>query len=220
MLFRSYNARQTSNATRRAPVGEIVSVIDNYINLSGRDIQGYELGLQWRSPRTRLGSFTLSGDATHYLLREAQADPVTPVLDELGRNGRAHWRGNASLSWREGAWSAGWFTSYFGTFVDTSAATTEAIYLALGKPKYISVFNDNGVVRFLYKVTPAVNHNAWIAYRFEGGAAKWLRGVSLRGGLNNVFDAIPPLADEQYGFFTGMANPRGRTFTFEVAKKF
>jgi len=219
-LFAAYNAKQPTNATRRAPVGEIVSVIDNYINLSGRDIEGYELGVQWRSPRTRLGSFTLNGEATHYLRRESQADPVTPVLDELGRNGRAHWRGNASVSWRQGGWSAGWFATYFGTFVDTSAATTEAIYLALGRPKYISVFNDNGVVRYLYKVTPSIPHNAWLAYRFDRGAPKWLRGVSVRGGINNVFDAIPPLADEQYGYFTGSANPRGRTFTFDVTTKF
>jgi hypothetical protein len=219
-LFAAYNAKQSSNATRRAPVGEIVSVIDNYINLSGRDIEGYEIGLQWRSPRTRLGSFTLNGEATHYLRRESQSDPVTPVLDELGRNGRAHWRGNASASWRQGNWAAGWFSTYFGTFVDTSAATTEAIYLALGQPKYISVFNDNGVTRYLYKVTPSLTHNAWLSYRFDRGAPKWLRGVTLRGGINNVFDAIPPLADEQYGFFTGSANPRGRTFTFDLTSKF
>jgi hypothetical protein len=31
---------------------------------------------------------------------------------------------------------------------------------------------------------------------------------------------MPPLADEQYGFFTGSANPRGRTFTFDLTCKF
>lgn len=67
-LSAAFNARQTSNATRRAPVGELVSVIDDYLNRSGRDIPGYEVGVNWRSPKTRLGTFTLSGDVTHHLL--------------------------------------------------------------------------------------------------------------------------------------------------------
>jgi outer membrane receptor protein involved in Fe transport len=219
-LFSAYNARQTSNNARRAPVGEVVSVIDDYLNLSGRDIQGYEFGVQWRGPKTRFGQFSFNGDATHYVLRRSKADELSPELDELERNGRTKWRASASVSWRQGPVSAGWFTSYFGSFVDTSAATTEAIYRALGGPDYIRVFNDNGITRYLYRVEPAISHNAWISYRFERGAHRWLRGVTLRGAINNVFDTEPPLADEQYGYFTGSANARGRQFTMEVSKRF
>ena len=53
-----------------------------------------------------------------------------------------------------------------------------------------------------------------------GNHGSALKGVSVRLGLNNVFDRIPPLADEQYGFFTGSANPRGRQFTFDLSRKF
>jgi outer membrane receptor protein involved in Fe transport len=218
--YAAYNARQTSNGAKRAPVGEFESLIDNYINLSGRDIEGYEIGIQWRTAKTRLGQFTFSGDTTHYLRRESQADPQTTVLDELNRNGRVAWRATASLAWRSGAWSAGWFSSYFGKFVDTSAATTEAIYTALGRPDYISVFNDNGITRYVLKVDPFINHNAWLSYRFDRGAHRWLRGVTVRGGINNVFDYEPSLADETYGYAGGGANPRGRQFTMDVSKKF
>jgi outer membrane receptor protein involved in Fe transport len=218
--FDAYNARQPSNNSRRAAVGEIDSVIDDYLNLSGRDIQGWEAGVQWRGPRTRLGQFNFSGEVTHYVLRRSQGDENSPVLDELARNGRAKWRANASLSWRQGPVSAGWFTNYFGSFVDTSAATTEPIYRALGGPGYIKVFNDNGVTRYLLRVDPMITHNAWASYRFDRRDSRWLRNTSVRVGVNNVLDRDPQLADEQYGYFTGSANPRGRTFTFEVAKKF
>ncbi|MCX6952218.1 MAG: TonB-dependent receptor [Verrucomicrobia bacterium] len=218
--YAAYNAKQGSNASRRAPVGEIVSVIDDYINLSGRDIQGYEIGVQWRSPKTRAGQFTFNADSTHYVLRRSQADETSVPLDELDRNGRVSWRASGSVSWRKGPVSAGWFTSYFGASVDTSAATTQAIYNALGGPNYIRVFNDNGVVRYLYLVRPAINHNAWVSYRFDNRAHRWLRGVTVRGGINNVLDTDPPLADEQYGYFSGSANPRGRQFTFDFSRKF
>ena len=218
--FATYNAAQPGNNSRRAAVGEVVSVIDDYLNLSGRDIQGYEFGVQWRSPRTRLGQFTLNGDATHYVLRRSKADEASRLLNELGRNGRVKWRANASLSWRQGGLSAGWFTSYFGSFVDTSAATTEPITRALGAPSYIRVFNDNGITRYLLRVDPTYNHNAWVSYRFSGKSRAWLKGVTVRGGINNVLDAEPQLADEQYGYQAGTANVRGRQFTFELSRKF
>ena len=217
--FAEYNQRP--GVLPRAPVGEVVSVIDDYLNLSGRDIQGYEFGVQYRMPRTRFGQFTFAGDATHYVLRRSQSDESSPTLDELERNGRTKWRANASLSWRQGPVSAGWFTSYFGSFVDTSAATTEPIYEALGRPEYIRVFNDNGITRYLLRVDPQINHNAWISYRFDrGNANRWLSGVTIRGGINNVFDEEPALVDEQYGYQPGTFNVRGRQFTMEVSKRF
>jgi len=218
--FAAFNARQTNPAARRAPVGEVESIIDNYINLSGRDLEGYEVGVQWRGPRTRFGAFSFNGDLTRYIRRQSQGDPAAPVLNELDRNGRVRWRASASLAWRHAGWSAGWFTSYFHSFVDLSAATTEPVYRALGQPEYIRVFNDNGITRYVLRVDPFLNHNAWIAYRFDRETRDWRRGLSLRLGLNNVLDTEPPLADETYGFAGGSANPRGRQATFEITKRF
>jgi hypothetical protein len=44
--------------------------------------------------------------------------------------------------------------------------------------------------------------------------------VTVRGGINNVMDSEPQLADEQYGYFSSTMNPRGRQFTMEVSRKF
>jgi iron complex outermembrane receptor protein len=218
--YAAYNARQASNATRRAPVGEFVSLVDDYINLGSRELEGYELGFRWRAPRGRFGQFTLSGDATRYLRREEQEDAASPVLSLLGRNGRAKWRASGSLTWRHGAWSAGWFTSYYGSFVDTSAATTEAVYRALGGPGYIRVFNDNGITRYLLRVAPMISHNANVGYRFGAESHRWLRGVSARLALNNVFDRDPSLADETNAYVGGTANIRGRQVSLELTKRF
>jgi iron complex outermembrane recepter protein len=216
--FATYNARNPNNP--RAPVGEFVSMIDDYVNLGGRDMEGYELGLQYRLPATRIGTFTVSGDATHYIRREDTNEDGGAPLDTLERNGRAKWRATASLAWRQGGWSAGWFTSYYGTFVDTSAATTEAIYVALGRPNYIRVFNDNGITRYLLRVDPVILHNASVSYRFGKESNRWVRQVSVRASVNNVFDLEPPVVDETNGFQGGTINPRGRQFALEVSKRF
>lgn len=218
-VFASYNA-DPANTVKRAPVGQFVSLVDDYINLSGRQIQGYEIGLQYRFPQTSFGQFNLRADSTHYLMRTSQGEAGAPWLNELDRNGRADWRASASLNWRRAQWSAGWFTNYFGGFVDTSASTTEAVYNALGQPSHIAPFDDNGVMRYLWKVDPYIQHNAWVSYRFKDTDHRWLKRMTVRFGVNNVFDTEPPVADETYGFFTGSANPRGRQFTIDLTQRF
>jgi len=44
--------------------------------------------------------------------------------------------------------------------------------------------------------------------------------VTIRGGINSVFDQEPALADEQYGYQPGTFNVRGRQFTMEISKRF
>lgn len=218
--FAAYNAQQTSTASMRAPVGQVVSLIDNYLNLAGLETEGYEFGFHWRAPRTRFGQFTLSGDATRYLIRRSQTEASAPVLDVLGRDGRTKWRGTFTTSWRNGPWAAGWFASYYGTFVSTSAATNEAIYELLNRPSHIRQFDDNGITRYYYRVKPFINNNVWASYRFGDSAESWLRGTTVRVGVNNVFDRDPPLSDEQFGYQAGTADNRGRRYSVELSKRF
>jgi hypothetical protein len=219
-MFAAYNARQPTNATKRAPVGEFVNVINGLLNLGSRELEGYELGLQYRIPQNRLGQFTCKVDATRYLRREDQVDETSPLLSRLKKDGYAEWRANASLAWRHGAWAAGWFTNYYGSYVDTSAATTQPVWDALGNPDYISEFYDNGVVRYLLRIDPAITHNVNLSYRFRSADRAWLRGVGVRLGVNNLFNEEPALIDEVHAYRPGTVNPRGRMYTLDISKSF
>lgn len=219
-LFAAYNARQATNATKRAPVGEFVHVVNGLINLGLRDLEGYEIGLQYRLPRTSFGQFTLKGDVTRYLRRQDQVDAASPVLSSLNKDGSASWRANLSLAWRKGQWAAGWFTNYYGSYVDTSAATTKPVWDALGNPDYIREFYDNGIVRYPLRIDPVITHNANVSYRFGHEGHRWLRGVTARLGINNVFDKEPPIMDEVHGYLSGAVNPRGRMYTLDITKAF
>lgn len=218
--FAAYNAAQPTNATKRAPVGEITSLINDYINLGSRRLAGVDIGFRYRFPEFGLGRFTLRGEATRNLQRDEELADDGVVIDDLGKNGRAKWVGNAALNWRLGGWSADWFTTYYGATADTSAATTGAIYDALGKPKSIVAINDNGVMRYYMRVKPAVLHNLRVAYTFgeRDGGGKAPNTITL--GVANVFDAEPPVADEDEGFFVGTVNPRGRQFRLRYDRRF
>jgi len=218
--FAAYNAAQTGNATKRAVVGEITSLINDYINLGSRRLAGVDFGLQYQVPDFGFGQFSLRGEATRNIQRDEELADDGVVIDQLGKDGRAKWIGNLALNWRKGGWSAGWFTTYYGASADTSAATTEAIYEALGRPKSITVFNDNGIKRYYMRVKPATLHNFRITYAFgRGGEGQDYRNA-LTLGVNNVFDAWPPVADEDEGFFVGTVNPRGRQFRLKFEHRF
>jgi outer membrane receptor protein involved in Fe transport len=217
----------TFNSTRppaqqRAPVGSVVSVVTDYVNLAGREVQGLDFGFEFRLPKNRLGQFMVRGDAAYLLQFETEAEPGAVPVSSINRDGRVRFRGNAGLTWRQGRWSAGWFTTYYGAFVDTSASTTKDVYDALGRPDYISHYVDSGgVARYRYLVTSSISHNAYVNYAIGRQRGRLLGNTSLRVGVNNVFDAEPPIADEDYGYRRGAAtNPRGRTFYSQITKRF
>jgi len=219
-FFAAYNAGRPA-AEQRAVVGLVKSVVDDYVNLAFRDFEGYDIGAEYRFPETFLGNFTLRSEVTRWLKRKEVAESGAAEESLLEENGRPKWRANASLSWRRKQWSAGWFSSYFGSYVDTSAATTEAVWAALGYPSYIRSYNNDGLIRYYYKVEPWIVHNANVSYRFDQRAKMpWLRNVTVRVGVTNVLDTDPPIADETAGFMLGTANPRGRMLNLDITKRF
>jgi iron complex outermembrane recepter protein len=209
-------------------VGQVLSVVDDYLNLAGRNLEGVDVSVQYRLPRTRFGQFTLRGEGAWMGRFEEQLEAGAIVQDNLNENGITRWKANASVSWRQGDWSAGWFTSYVKGTVDTSAALgaagtdpvlIDAVLSALNYPNYFRPFSDAaGAIRLGYLVEDWISHNTYVNYRFNRRSHPWLRGSSVRVGINNVVDRDPPLADESRGYRTGGSNPRGRQYYLQLSK--
>jgi outer membrane receptor protein involved in Fe transport len=220
--FASFNAGRPA-VQQRAPVGPVKSLVTDYVNLAGREVQGLDFGFELRLPKTRFGQATLRGDAAYLLQSDTEDEPGAPKVNNINRDGRTRFRGSVGATWRKERWTAGWFTTYYGAYVDTGASTTKEIYDALGKPDYISVYVDSGNVRrYRYLVSPFASHNAYVNYavsRQRRGSV--FSGVSLRFGVNNVTDIEPPLADEAFGYRRGAGTTaKGRTFYSQVSKSF
>ncbi len=220
--FAAYNANRPA-AQQRVPVGGVKSVVTDYINLAGREVQGLDVGFEFRLPKTRFGQASLRGDAAYLLQSDTEDEPGAPKVNNINRDGRTRFRGNIGATWRKDRWTAGWFTTYYGTYVDTGTATTKEIYDALGKPDYISVYVDSGnVTRYRYLVSAFATHSAYVNYAVprqrRGGI---FSGTSFRLGVNNVTDIEPPLADEDFGYRRGAGTTaKGRTFYSQITKSF
>ncbi|MBL9189581.1 MAG: TonB-dependent receptor [Opitutaceae bacterium] len=220
--YATYNSNP-NNTVKRGAVGPVVDINEEFINLAGRDIEGVELGLEYRLPRSeRFGSFTVRGEASFRAKFKLQESPGAVLGNDNWEDGRAKWRWNTSLRWSKGRLSLGWFTNYFGSFVDTGVGTTAAVYEFLGRPDYIdnTTTTNAGTRRYLLKVRPSWTHNFNASYRFDRRHKfSLLRSTSVRLGVNNVLNADPQLVDATYGYQGSAYNPRGRQFWFELAKE-
>nr|WP_070959919.1 TonB-dependent receptor [Hyphomonas sp. Mor2] len=199
-----------------APAGEIIEVADQYVNLNPREFEGVDIGVNWGLDTDQLGNFDFKVNAAY--LNEAFQAPsaeaaailasvdsgaansavdVPGSQDRIQQNGRPEWRGNASMTWRNGAWGAGLFYNYVGEVVDTSVTGPNSEIFVVDPFETISLYGQ---------------------YTLED----WLGGdTRIRLGARNITDEEPPIADEfASGYFPSLHSNRGRYWYLDIRKEF
>ncbi|WP_343519373.1 TonB-dependent receptor [Sphingomonas sp.] len=198
-----------------APVGRIVQVVDNYMNLTPRSVRGYDLGVYYQVKDTGIGDFSarinaarllefyqVPNETVQSLIDAQQAGTIDSFITIVGaeslveQNGRPKWRGSASLTWRYNGFGLGYYASYTGAVYDTSAA--------LG----------NGT---RWRVDDYLTHSLYAQYEVDGGPMDNLR---LRVGARNLFNTLAPIADNSNGYIGDLYSNRGRQIYFSVSKRF
>ncbi len=198
------------------PVGRINQVIDNYVNLTPRTVEGADFGVFYRLSDTPWGSFNWAFNAAKLLtfyqepsedaarIIAAQGKTISNQFNVVGaeslieQNGRPEWRMTSSITWRKGGWGAGLWSSYVGGVDDTS------------------VLHD--VTGDVWRVKPFRTHNVYAQYTFR--TDNHLDGARVRLGVRNIGDEDPPLADETFGYMGDLHSPRGRWWYASVRKRF
>lgn len=197
------------------PVGQIVSVEDQFINLLPQTVEGLDIGLQWRQRGTPWGNFRASVNAAHltkfdrspgplveslFAAREAgqiNANTPLPISQTLlARNGRPEWRVTGSFTWSQGPWQVGAFTQY------NSAVTETGFLSAQGDP---------------WQVDSQITGNLYGQYEF-GDNAGFASGTTVRLGARNITDEQPPLTSS--GYLGALYNPYGRYLYANISKTF
>lgn len=196
-------------------VGEILFVDDNYRNLEERTVKGVDLGLYYDLDGTSIGDFSFRINAA-YLdtffqevsplgqeINDAIAGGIIPDTllvsgegDLVRREGRPEWRYSSSLTWRNGAYGAGWFTSYVGDVEDPA------------------IVHSDGR---LWQIDDYQTHNAYVQYTYGDDTASPTR---FRFGVKNLFDEEPPLADTNFGYLGSIHSASGRSVYASIRKDF
>jgi iron complex outermembrane recepter protein len=200
--------------TGLTPVGDILFVDDNYLNLDKRTVQGWDFGLYYDLDDTPVGDFSFRVNAAlldkffqdvspnGQVINAAAASGAIPVNLRVGGQGhlvrdfgRPEWRYTSSLSWRLNEWGAGWFTSYVGDVYDD-------FNLLGGQPWIIEDYQT---------------HNLYVQYELGYDSEAPMR---VRIGARNLFDEVPPLADTNFGYLGDLHSPQGRFVYVNVRKTF
>lgn len=224
--FAAFNARQANPANQRAVVGAIDILRTSYFNKSQQFVNGFDFDVNYRFPQLAIGQFNASTSWTR--LNDFHAYTAAGAPRTEYRNGNSAnvggatpiWRGTASLSWRKKQWGAGVGFYYTGRFTDVNATTNLATWESLGRPGYIEPVFNNGAYSYRYVVHDSKSYNLYVSYRLTA-QNRWLNQTSFRFGVNNLFDAQPPLSADSRGYEPSLYNvlARGRTFSLQITKK-
>jgi hypothetical protein len=224
-FFTAYNATRTPG-NQRAVVGSIDYLRTTYFNKAKEFVSGFDLDLTYRLPKNALGNFTFNTNWTYLVDFHAYNAAGATRTDLRSTNNASvggatpEWRGSASVRWRRSAWGAGLSAYYIGQYTDSGATTTQAIYESLGSPKYIRPVFSNGSTSYRYVVSDSISYNLFASYRFSA-KGNWINDTTIRVGVVNLFNAIPPLSSDSRGYDPAIYNlmARGRAWSVELTKK-
>lgn len=224
-FFAAYNASRTPG-NQRAVVGAIDYIRTTYFNKSSEFVNGFDFDLSYRFPKWSIGNFTFNTTWTYLNDFHAYNSAGAARVDLRDTNSAAvggaspKWRGNASLTWRRNQWGAGLAGYYTGTYTDSGATTTQATWESLGSPTYIVPVVTNGTTVYRYKVRDSIMTNAYVSYRLKT-QNKWTNDTTIRVGVVNLFDRVPPLSADSRGYDPSVYNlmARGLSWSVQLTKK-
>lgn len=213
----AFDAWNLANPTdQRTAAGQVLFIIDPYINLDSQTADGYDFGMAASIDAGAFGEFDLNLEATYLqtldvvrndLLTALANDPAFAgafselQVDRIEIDGNPEWRATASLSWRLGAFGAGASLRYVSGFDDTGADLD---------------LNSDGIPEY-WRVDDYYRLNMHADYRLRPGVVD---SVRFRVGVNNVMDDAPPLVDESLGYRPDYHSVKGREVYFQVRTTF
>jgi iron complex outermembrane recepter protein len=227
-FFAAYNATRPPSA-QRAVVGAIDFLRTTYFNKAEQFVNGFDFGLNYRLRTESSGQFNFETTWTKLNAFFTYTTPGAPRTELLESNLDAtsgaspKWRGNALVNWRRGPWGAGLGLFYTGSFTLAGVTTTQATYEALGRPSYIKPVFTNGSTVYRMVGSDAITYNTFLTYRFERNDRRaWLRHTTIRVGVNNLFDAEPPISNDNNTYETALFNTmaKGRTYSLTFTRTF
>ncbi len=183
VLFGSFNGTPVTG------VGQVSAAYDRFGTFSGvfvtdpaeNFVHAIQDGVDFRAEYAfnveRLGQFDVELVGLWYNRFAVEGtDYVGTTNGQTTLNGGTlpRWQANLRTSWERGNWGAGFNAQYIPSVTDQTADPLET------RPGF-----DSHVGSFF-------RLDIWGRYRFRG--VKWMDGLTLRVGVNNVLNRMPPLA--------------------------
>lgn len=209
-VFAAFMAAQPQRFTRGTAsdgysVGPVTGIDLSWANLTGTINESWDFAGDYAF-RALGGRLELNARATLVTKLAVEVQPGQPWLDYTGviNNefvygssgfGSLRWKGSGGVRWSNSKLALGWQTRYFGSY-----------YLNLDR----TVNTNQGSA----KVAAQIYHDISFSYNLP-------RGITVRGGVNNVFNTRPPLDTSQSSIlYSKFGDPRLATWYLNLSKSF
>ena len=196
--------------------GSLLLINTSFQNLGLIQVEGIDGALQYVSPETSVGAFTFRMDGAYLHSFEQQASAAEPVRELVGTFARPTFRGRAQVGWRLGGFEVVSTLNYTDSYEDITAdrtvdySTTVDLLVEYrfgkGQPAEAPVASDGKLVTALTEASSR--------------RSQWLRGLTVRGGVRNIFDDPPPFSNNVAGYPVPLEDPRQRFFFVDIEKRF
>lgn len=184
------------SVTRNAG-GTITSVNTSLGNLGKRDIRGVDVSAEQRFT-TDFGRLVFEGNGTYYSKYNYADQPGTPMYNRLGLLNLPRWRTQVRVGLQSGAWDSNVFFNSRAAMYDKQQSTAATPVTS---------------------TTPIVRNFDTFDFSLSYSGIKNLR---LTGAVKNVFDKVPPFAnnDTRTLGISQMDDIRGRFFSVSANYSF
>ena len=195
----------TIGACRIAGGDPLAYVTNTYQNLGITKTSGFDFQANWQGSATQYGTFNIGLRSTYVKNYDFQVvnsgayfDPVGNYSPQFG-GPVIRYQQITTFGWNYSTWSASLFNRYLSGYRDQNAAGSVA-----------ANFQNN-----------VQDHSTWdLSVTYSG-----IKGLTLRGGVLNLFDQDPPYSN-QTGRFQARSyddrfwSPLGRVYTLAASYQF
>jgi iron complex outermembrane recepter protein len=198
-FYAPFITRAAADPTLPGIPGRITQIDSRLRNLGTLRTSGFDVGFGVRLPATSFGKFSFNYDGTYVLKYEVQDGPGRPYVSAVGRFANdqvvQRYRHVASFGYDMGPFSATLQQTYYRGYVDQQR-------------------NPDGSIRRVE------DYQLWDL----SGAYRGIKNLTVRAGIKNLADKMPPRSNQLYSFLAGYdanyTDPRGRTYTLSLGYSF
>ena len=197
--------------------GNLLLINTTFQNLGLIRVQGIDAAVEYVTPTTAIGMFTLRLDAAYIHSFEQQASAAEPVRELIDTYARPEFRGRAQGGWRIGGFELITTFNYIDSYeditadrtVDLSTTVDMLVEYRFGRPATASA-----------PPPAAADSKSVVDAITAQPQSAWLNGLAIRVGVRNIFDDPPPFSNQTAGYPVALEDPRQRFVFFDIEKRF
>jgi iron complex outermembrane receptor protein len=183
--------------------------LDHKINAGGHRVKAVDFSVDYQLPTDKFGSFSAAITGTYLITDKASTSPDAPLAEFAGYSGSigvfggssAKWTTYSTFIWKYQALDLTVGNFYRDHMVDINAGSIPAVWLATHPPVYVPKY-----ISWDTSLGYTVGQSSATDFR------RFLRGLTIRVGANNVFNRMPPPALLSYP--ASKANSNADTATY------